>query len=115
MKYKGFYHPMEILDPFTMNFVYLDDVRDVIKDNKIHQLSKEKNVNFQGFTKDEIDKIINELIIDFKGKKINFIQFLFAFIIEKYIEKIINTVKRFISLIGKDVFDSIEFIANFDR
>ena len=66
MKYKGFYHPMEILDPFTMNYVYLDDVRDIIKDNKIHQLSKEKNVNFKSFTNDEIDKIINELLIDFK-------------------------------------------------
>ena len=114
MKYKGFYHPMEILDPFTMNYVYLDDVREIIKDNKIHQLSKEKNVNFKSFTNDEIDKIINELLIDFKGKKISFIQFLFSCINEKYIEKIINTVKRFISLIGKDVFNSIEFIAKFN-
>jgi arginyl-tRNA--protein-N-Asp/Glu arginylyltransferase/GMP synthase-like glutamine amidotransferase len=115
MKYKGFYHPMEILDPFTMNYVYLDDVRDIIKDNKIHQLSKEKNVNFKSFTNDEIDKIINDLLIDFKGKKISFIQFVFSYINEKYIEQIINTVKRFISLIGKDVFNSIEFIAKFNR
>ena len=114
MKYKGFYHPMEILDPFTMNYVYLDDVREIIKDNKIHQLSKEKNVNFKSFTNDEIDKIINELLIDFKGKKISFIQFVFSYINEKYIEQIINTVKRFISLIGKDVFNSIEFIAKFN-
>ena len=114
MKYKGFYHPMEILDPFTMNYVYLDDVRDIIKDNKIHQLSKEKNVNFKSFTNDEIDKIINELLIDFKGKKISFIQFVFSYINEKYIEQIINTVKRFISLIGKDVFNSIKFIAKFN-
>ena len=114
MKYKGFYHPMEILDPFTMNYVYLDDVRDIIKDNKIHQLSKEKNVNFKSFTNDEIDKIINDLLIDFKGKKISFIQFVFSYINEKYIEQIINTVKRFISLIGKDVFNSIKFIAKFN-
>ena len=114
MKYKGFYHPMEILDPFTMNYVYLDDVREIIKDNKIHQLSKEKNVNFKSFTNDEIDKIINELLIDFKGKKISFIQFVFSYINEKYIEQIINTVKRFISLIGKDVFNSIKFIAKFN-
>ena len=114
MKYKGFYHPMEILDPFTMNYVYLDDVREIIKDNKIHQLSKEKNVNFKSFTNDEIDKIINDLLIDFKGKKISFIQFVFSYINEKYIEQIINTVKRFISLIGKDVFNSIEFIAKFN-
>ena len=114
MKYKGFYHPMEILDPFTMNYVYLDNVREIIKDNKIHQLSKEKNVNFKSFTNDEIDKIINDLLIDFKGKKISFIQFVFSYINEKYIEQIINTVKRFISLIGKDVFNSIKFIAKFN-
>jgi len=112
MKYKGNYHPLEILCPISNKFVFLDNVKNVIKDNNVHQLSNEKNEN--NFNEEEINKIIDNLNIEFKGKKINFIQFMFMYINKNYIEKIIKTVKNFIGLIGKDVFNDVEFCAEFN-
>ena len=65
MRYKGYYHPTELLDPITGNYVYLDDVREIIKDNKVHKLSKEDNLNYKAiaFNEDEINKIFEDLTL----------------------------------------------------
>ena len=42
LRYKGFYHPTQILDRFTMNYVFLKDVQNIIKEGKHVQLSKEQ-------------------------------------------------------------------------
>ena len=40
LRYKGFYHPTQILDRFTMNYFYLKDVQQILKERKFIQLSK---------------------------------------------------------------------------
>ena len=103
MRYKGYYHPTEILDPFTMNFVYLDDVREIIKDNKIHKLSDKKtNPKFQSLNNKEIDDIYNNTLVQLYGKNtapLNVIVYMFGE--EKTHILIERTVKRFFGLLGK--------------
>ena len=41
LRYKGFYEPTQLLDRFTMNYVYLKDIQSILKENKLIQLSKE--------------------------------------------------------------------------
>ena len=114
MRYKGEFHPTEILDPFSLNFVYLDNVRDIIKDNKCHKLSNEKTrSDFIQLNNDEINTISNSLTINYKGKKINFNSFVDFYIIERYRDMIKNQLKRFLSLIGKKIYETINFIVDF--
>ena len=115
MKYKGEYHPTEILDIFTLNFVNLDDVKNVIKDNKCHKLSNEKTrEDFIQFNNDEIENIVKNMNIKFRGKMVNVNLFIDRCIIEKYRDMIRNDLKRFISLIGKKIYNCCEFLADFD-
>ena len=115
MKYKGEYHPTEILDIFTLNFVNLDDVKNVIKDNKCHKLSNEKTrEDFIQFNNDEIENIVKNMNIKFRGKMVNVNLFIDRCIIEKYRDMIRNDLKRFISLIGKKIYNCCEFVADFD-
>ena len=114
MKYKGHFHPTEILDPFTLNFVNLDDVRNIIKDNKCHKLSNEKTrSDFILFNNNEINDIVEKLEINYKGKNVNFNLFVDMYIMEKYQDMIKNELKRFLALIGKKIFESIDFIVKF--
>ena len=114
MRYKGEFHPTEILDPFSLNFVDLDNVRDIIKDNKCHKLSNEKTrSDFIQLNNDEINTISNSLTINYKGKKINFNSFVDFYIIERYRDMIKNQLKRFLSLIGKKIYETINFIVDF--
>ncbi len=115
MRYKGEFHPTEILDPFSLNFVDLDNVRDIIKDNKCHKLSNEKTrSDFIQLNNDEINAISNSLTINYKGKKINFNSFVDFYIIERYRDMIKNQLKRFLSLIGKKIYETINFIVDFN-
>ena len=120
LRYKGFYQPTELLDRYTMNYVYLKDVQKLISDGKNHKLSeKENNPNKKFMTKDEINKYANELKVGLKDelfmRKIEISLFDFAnnFIKKEYSKLFIDQTKRFIEIIPIDILNKIKFIANF--
>jgi len=119
LRYKGFYQPTELLDRYTMNYVYLKDVQNLISDGKNHKLTKkENNPNKKFMTKEEINKFINELKVeykeDFMGKiEISLYDFANNFIKKEYSKLLIDQTKRFIEIIPKDILNRIKFVANF--
>ena len=118
LRYKGFYYPTQILDRFTMNFVYLHDVQNILKEGKHVQLSKEqKNPNYKYLTKNEIDKFVDKLMIKYYTNNrilnIDFNGFVYNYIIEKYWEMFFNNIKIFLELIPKDLLEKISFYAQF--
>ena len=118
LRYKGFYYPTQILDRFTMNFVYLHDVQNILKEGKHVQLSKEqKNPKYEYLTKDEIDKFVDNLVIKYNTNKrilnLDFNGFVYNYIIEKYWEMFFNNIKIFLELIPKDLHEKISFYAQF--
>ena len=106
LRYKGFFEPTEILDRYTMNYVYLKDVQKIISDGKNHILSKEKNnPNKKFMTEDEINKYINDLIEDFKkNKEDNYFK-----------NEVIENTKRFIELVPTYLINQFKFIAKPDN
>ena len=68
LKYKGEYHPSDILDPFTMNYVPLDEVKEIISDGKLHKLSKEKGSNNYGITIEEARTMAENLLVQIETK-----------------------------------------------
>ena len=118
LRYKGFYYPTQLLDRFTMNFVYLNEIQNILKESKHVQLSKKpKNHNYEYLTKDEINKFVDNLMIKFisNGREgmIDFIGFAYNFINPKYSEMVINELKRFLEIVPKDLIKKIEFYAQF--
>ena len=119
LRYKGFYQPTELLDRYTMNYVYLKDVQNLISDGKNHKLTKkENNPNKKFMTKEEINKFINELKVeykeDFMGKiEISLYDFANNFIKKEYSKLLIDQTKRFIEILPKDILNRIKFVANF--
>ena len=119
LRYKGFYYPTQILDRFTMNFVYLHDVQNILKEGKHVQLSKEqKNPKYEYMTKKEIDKYVNNLIIKYYTDEgilnLDYNGFVYNYIKENYWEKYFNNIKRFLELIPKDLLKKISFYAEFN-
>ena len=115
LRYKGFYHPSQILDRFTMNYVFLKDVQNILKEGKHVQLSKEpKNPNYEYLNKDEINNYINSLNIRFESfftkKTIRMNDFINDL---KNKEAFIDTFKRFIELIPKDLIKQFSFFVKF--
>lgn len=112
LKYKGEYHPSEILDPFTMNYVPLDEVKDIIKDGKLHKLSKEKGSNNYGITTEEAKKIAENslVLIDKKWYKlINIISFVF-----KGNENTVYSIaQRLIIEFGREFIKNVVFTISF--
>ena len=106
LRYKGFFEPTELLDRYTMNYIYLKDVQKLISDGKNHKLSeKENNPNKKFMTKDEINKYIYDLTKDLNKKKE-----------DKYFKKnSIKKTKRFIELIPIDLLSKLKFIAKPDK
>ena len=120
LRYKGFYEPTELLDRYTMNYVYLKDVQNLIKDGKNHKLSnKPNNPDYKYMQKEQIDKLVKELNIIYKEEdydsKINLDLFLKLFIPKKYYNMVIDGVKRFLEIIPLNLYDKIKFIAKFHR
>ena len=118
LRYKGFYEPTELLDRYTMNYVYLKDVQNLIKDGKNHKLcDKPMNPNYKYMSKKQIDDYVNNSIITFKSRNGEFevflIEFITIYIVEKYIKVVIEQIKRFIEIIPLDLFNKIKFIAEF--
>ena len=118
LRYKGFYDPTELLDRFTMNYVFLKDVKNLLKEGKHIQLSKEpNNPKYQYLTKKEIDDYISKLMIKFNSSRgeeiIDFCSFVFNCIKESYWESFFNDVKRFLELIPKDLIEQCSFYAKF--
>ena len=118
LRYKGFYYPTQILDRFSMNFVYLKDVQQILKERKFIQLSKEpKNPKYEYLTKNEIDKFVDDLNIKFleygREEVINFVGFVYNCINPKYWNMLINDLKRFLEIVPKDLIQKIEFYAKF--
>ena len=113
-RYKGFFHPTEIFDRHTNNFVYLKDIQNLLKDGKDHKLSnKPNNPNYKFLQKDEIDKFIQNMIIRFQNKDMPFNDFVSKYVTEKDINRIINETKRFLEIVPLDLIKKIHFIANF--
>ena len=111
LRYKGFYHPSQILDRFTMNYVFLKGVQNILKEGKHVQLSKEsKNPNYEYLNKEEINNYINSLNIRFESfftkKTIRMNDFINDL---KNKEAFIDTFKRFIELIPKDLIKQFSF------
>ena len=117
LRYKGFYHPTELLDRYTMNYVLLDKVQNLIKDGKNHKLYDKQNSEYKFMDQKEIDNYLNEMVINYKKNNddnyIYFFQFVFMYINPKYTEMIINTTKRFLEIIPHNLLDKIKFIAKF--
>jgi len=120
LRYKGFYQPTELLDRYTMNYVYLKDVQKLISDGKNHKLSeKENNPNKKFMTKDEINKYVNEIKIPYKDQifrmniEISLFDFAYNFIKKEYSKMFIDQVKRFIEITPIDILNKIKFVANF--
>ena len=119
LRYKGFYQPTELLDRYTMNYIYLKDVQNLIKDGKNHKLcDKPINPNYKYMPKDEIDKYIKNLFIEFQQGKhfiipIPFLDFANFYIARKYTQMIIDEVKRFLEIIPLELLEKIQFIAKF--
>ena len=118
LRYKGFYYPTQLLDRFTMNYVYLNEVQPILKEKKFIQLSKEpKNPNYIYLTKDEIDKFVENLTVKFidygTERIVDFIGFVYNFINPRFHERIISGVKGYLKLLPKDLIQKIEFYAKF--
>ena len=116
LRYKGFYYPTQILDRFTMNYVFLKDVQHILKEGKHVQLSKEqKNPNYEYLNSEEINNYINNLIIRFQtffgSQNIKFTDFVNDI---RQKDLFIDTFKRFISLIPKDLIKQISFFTRFN-
>ena len=103
LRYKGFFKPTELLDRYTMNYVYLKDVQKLISDGEYHKLSEEEhNPNRKFMTEDEIDKCINDLIEDFnKNNEVNYLKE----------EEIKEKTKRFLEIMPTYLLKQIKFIA----
>ena len=118
LRYKGFYEPTQLLDRFTMNYVYLKDIQSILKENKLIQLSKEpKNPKYEYLTGDEINKYVDKLQIKFKKYKkvqiVDFTTFVYNCINENYWDKIISGVKKYLAILPKEIIERIEFVADF--
>ena len=114
LRYKGFYYPTQILDRFTMNYVFLKDVQHILKEGKHVQLSKEqKNPNYEYLNSEEINNYLNNLTIRcqtaFGSQNIKFTDFVNE-ISQK--DLFFATFKRFIGLIPKDLIKQISFFIN---
>ena len=110
LRYKGFYEPTELLDRYTMNYVYLKDVQNLIKDGKNHKLcDKPMNPNYKYMSKKQIDDYIEKLVIFVKNKS-NFKEMpLNKF---PYFDFIKNEIERFLEIIPLDLIDKIKFIVD---
>ena len=118
LRYKGFYYPTQLLDRFTMNYVYLNEIQPILKEKKFIKLSKEpKNPNYIYLTKDEIDKFVENLTVKFidygTERIVDFIGFVYNFINPRFHERIISGVKGYLKLLPKDLIQKIEFYAKF--
>ena len=118
LRYKGFYFPTQLLDRFTMNYVYLKDVQQILREKKYIQLSKEpKNPKYEYLTRKEIDNFVENLMIKFidgfNEEIVNFIGFVYNFINRNYWYMIIYCVKRFLEITPKDLIQKTEFYAKF--
>ena len=101
-----------------MNYVYLKDVQNLIKDGKNHKLSNgDNNPNYKFMGKQEIDNYINDMLISYKAEVediyLYLIDFANYYIKKSYSQMVIDTVKRFLEIIPKDLIDKIKFIAQF--
>ena len=115
LRYKGFYHPSQILDRFTMNYVFLKDVQNILKEGKHVPLSKEpKNPNYEFIKNDEINYYINSLTIReetlFTKKILNMNDYINSL---RNKEAFLAKFKRFIELIPKDLIKQFSFFAKF--
>ena len=110
LRYKGFYEPTELLDRYTMNYVYLKDIQNLIKDGKNHKLcDKPMNPNYKYMPKKQIDDYIEKLVIFVKNKS-NFKEMpLNKF---PYFDFIKNEIERFLEIIPLDLIDKIKFIVD---
>ena len=105
LRYKGFYQPTELLDRYTMNYVYLKDVQNLIKDGKNHKLTdKPNNPNYKYMKKEDILKYIDNLeikILKSNKTKLKDIDFSFIFV---------NQIERFLEIIPLDLLEKINYV-----
>ena len=110
LRYKGEYHPSDILDHLTMNYVPLDEVREIIKDGKIHKLSKEKGSCNYGITSEEAATIIGNKTIKYRNKEYNMMQFVLS--VYKYPDKIMKMLETMIITFGRQFIDLVQITAD---
>jgi arginine-tRNA-protein transferase len=112
MKYKGNYHPSEILCQATHNYVDLDSNLEKIKENKIQQLSTEpKNAEID-VIKLEIINIIKKLTLEYEGTEFDFMAFINRYIDQKNKKILITTVEQLIETVGKNNFKRFKLVAS---
>jgi arginine-tRNA-protein transferase len=111
MKYKGSYHPSEILCPITNNFVDLDSNLDKVKENKIQQLSTEPKNKGLTISKIEIVQLIKTLKLDYQGTEFDFMTFITNYIDKKYKTMLVSIVEHLIETMGKDNFMKFKLVA----
>ena len=119
LRYKGFYYPTQILDRFTMNYAFLYDIQNILKEGKNVQLSKEtKNPKYEYLTKKEIDLFVDNLKIKYYYNKkeinVDFSSFVYNYIMENYWETYFCNIKRFLEFIPKDLLKHISFYAKYN-
>ena len=116
LKYKGNYFPIEIMDHYTENYVFLTEkIKALIGDNECHCLFEKYNKNKDGyFSKEEIDIYINNIIIDVFGEQV-----LFEDLINLYLEdnskaknQIAVMMRKLMEIIDIETFNQIYFYYN---
>lgn len=112
MRYKGEYYPTQIRDYVTGNYVYLDKVRDKLKEKSILALSQE-TPSFISISAQEADNFINNIPLDFKSVNMNMKLLIQKTINKKYQTVIFNLIQRFIIVLGKKALKYIRFIMEF--
>ena len=119
LRYKGTFKPTEIMDHYTGNYVNLtDEIKKIIEDNKCHSLvnnNEKGNCNVKHFSMFEIEDKYFNLMVNVLGEKIYIDDFFNLYLEgEDNIKNQLNvTIKRFLEIIDKDIYNKIEFIYSF--
>jgi arginine-tRNA-protein transferase len=108
MRYKGQYHPSEILCPVTHNFVDLDANIENIKHNKFIKLSEE--IPIEELIIPDLKNIIENIDCVYKNKSYNLMTFIKSYIAKQHHSLIIKNLEDFVKTIGKINIYNFKFI-----
>jgi arginine-tRNA-protein transferase len=108
MRYKGLYHPSEILCPVTHHFVQLDSNIEKVKLNQYMQLSSELANDELNIP--ELQYITNNLTLKYHNKSYNLMHFIKSFIAKQHHSQIIKNVEDFVKTVGKININNFKFI-----
>jgi arginine-tRNA-protein transferase len=110
MRYKGSYHPSEILCPVTLNFVDLDSILEKVKENKYQQLSNEPKSKELEISKLEIAQMMKNISLEYNGTPFDLLMFINNYIGKEHRKLLISIVENLIENLGKNNFSRFKLI-----